>query len=164
MSREALISPSLASQSPCDDAETLKHAEAAPRSVSAAGSLAEPVHKTDAADGGHATRPSEIKNEEEDEARRLLGDIESIQVGQTFVLPLLFHVISPPYLTHLPTICMIKLLYRSLSVCAPCWLTRKPGKHSRSLNAGVAATPRTTGGKGPSPSEPRPDGAFVARK
>ena len=102
MSQDALFNPSMASQCPCDDAESLKHAEATPRSASAAGSLAEPVHKTDVADGGHATRPGEIRYEGEDEARRLLGDIESIQVGQIFVPSLLFHIISPPHLTHLP--------------------------------------------------------------
>lgn len=101
MSQEASKISALASQFPCDDAETSKHAVASPRSASAAGSLGEPAHETAASDGGHATTPGEIRSKEEDEARRLLGDIESIQVGQTNMLPLLSHVISPPHLIHL---------------------------------------------------------------
>lgn len=101
MSQESSKSPLFTSQSPCDDAETSKHAAAAPRSASAAGSLGEPAHETGASDGGRATTPGGIGNEEEGEALRLLGDIESIQVGQTHMLPLLFHVISPPHLIHL---------------------------------------------------------------
>jgi hypothetical protein len=100
-SEDSRTSAALASQFPCDDTETSKHAAASPRSASAAGSLGEHAHEPAASDGGHATSPGEIRNEEEDEARRLLGDIESIQVGQTNMLPLLFHVISPPHLIHL---------------------------------------------------------------
>ncbi len=162
MSLEAEMSPSFLLETPCED-ETSKDARAAPRSASAAGSLGEPAHEIDAADGGHATVPREIGNKEEDEEHHLLGDIESIQVGQTVVVPLLFHVISPPHLSHLSRYDN-NLFYRSLSVCVPCWQANENDKSSRSSNVEAVDTPRTIGGKDSSQSAPRHDGASVARK
>lgn len=164
MSQAGLLYAPTSSQAPCDDAATAKDAEAPPRSPSAAGSVAEPVHERGAADGAHPPRPGDDRDEEEDEVRRLLGDIESIQVGAILCLVSFFASSLLRHLLTFPTIHMIKLSYRSLSVCARCWLMSGIGKRSLSSSAGAAATLRTTGGKGPSLFAPRQDGASVARK
>jgi len=74
------VSPPFLLQTPCND-DTSKDARAAPRSASAAGSLGKPGHEIDAADEGNATVPGEVGSKKKGEEHRLLGDIESIQVG-----------------------------------------------------------------------------------